>query len=83
MLCASLRGDNQENQMIVCHCNVISDGEVRKVAKELHNSREGGLPTPGAVFKCLGKRPKCGGCFKTIINLIYEEQVNSESNAGQ
>ncbi|MTI17222.1 (2Fe-2S)-binding protein [Rhodobacteraceae bacterium RKSG542] len=66
--------------MIVCHCNVITDHEVREAARKLKEQKGGGVPTPGAVFSHLGKRPKCGGCFPTIIELVYAEHESDSAD---
>ncbi|WP_091714292.1 (2Fe-2S)-binding protein [Methylobacterium phyllostachyos] len=48
--------------MIVCSCNVISDGAVRSCL-----SPGPGCPrTPAQVYACLGCSPKCGRCARTI-----------------
>ncbi|MCJ2070274.1 (2Fe-2S)-binding protein [Methylobacterium sp. J-030] len=48
--------------MIVCSCNVISDGAVRSCL-----APGPGCPrTPAQVYACLGCSPKCGRCARTI-----------------
>ncbi|MHB2209400.1 (2Fe-2S)-binding protein [Methylobacterium sp. CM6257] len=48
--------------MIVCSCNVISDGAVRGCL-----APGPGCPrTPAQVYECLGCSPKCGRCARTI-----------------
>ncbi|MDP4002227.1 bacterioferritin-associated ferredoxin [Methylobacterium sp. NEAU K] len=48
--------------MIVCSCNVLSDGAVRECL-----SPGPGCPrTPAQVYECLGCSPKCGRCARTI-----------------
>jgi bacterioferritin-associated ferredoxin len=60
-------------QVIVCSCNVLTDKELRRAARELQSGPDRVVVTPGAVFRALGKRPRCGGCFNTIIPMIHEE----------
>ncbi|AIQ87869.1 protein of unassigned function [Methylobacterium oryzae CBMB20] len=49
-------------RMIVCSCNVISDGAVRGCL-----APGPGCPrTPAQVYACLGCSPKCGRCARTI-----------------
>lgn len=48
--------------MIVCSCNVISDGQVRGCLQP-----GPGCPrTPAQVYTCLGCSAKCGRCARTI-----------------
>ena len=48
--------------MIVCSCNVLSDGAVRACL-----APSPGCPrTPAEVYACLGCSPKCGRCARTI-----------------
>ncbi|KQP61386.1 (2Fe-2S)-binding protein [Methylobacterium sp. Leaf399] len=48
--------------MIVCSCNVLSDGAVRACL-----DRGADCPrTPAQVHACLGCSPKCGRCARTI-----------------
>jgi bacterioferritin-associated ferredoxin len=48
--------------MIVCSCNVLSDGAVRACL-----DRGPACPrTPAQVYACLGCSPKCGRCARTI-----------------
>lgn len=52
--------------MIVCSCNVLSDGAVRACL-----SRGPDCPrTPAQVHACLGCSPKCGGCARTIRSIM-------------
>ncbi|WFE92566.1 hypothetical protein K1718_24615 [Roseibium porphyridii] len=41
----------------------------------------GKVPTPGAVFRHLGCRPKCGSCFPSVIDIIHQKgsEEGSES----
>jgi len=58
--------------MIICSCNVLSDGKLRKAAEEMREDPNGKVLTPGAVFRHLGCRPRCGGCFPSVIDIIHE-----------
>ena len=52
--------------MIVCSCNVLSDGAVRECL-----SPGPGCPrTPAQVYACLGCSPKCGRCARTIRSIM-------------
>ncbi|MEP4029715.1 (2Fe-2S)-binding protein [Roseibium polysiphoniae] len=59
--------------MIICSCNVLSDKQLRKAAEEMRADPNGKVPTPGAVFRHLGCRPRCGSCFPSVIDLIHEK----------
>jgi len=65
--------------VIVCSCNVLTDKELRRAARELQAGPDGVIVTPGAVFRALGKRPRCGGCFGSIIPIIHEEAPETPS----
>lgn len=55
---------------------MLTDKELRRAARELQSGPERSVVTPGAVFRALGKRPRCGGCFSTIIPMIHEEAAD-------
>jgi bacterioferritin-associated ferredoxin len=59
--------------MIICSCNVLSDKQLREAAEEMRADPNGKVPTPGAVFRQLGCRPRCGGCFPAVIDIIHEK----------
>ena len=52
--------------MIVCSCNVFSDGEVRSCL----TPGPGCPKTPAQVYRCLGCRPECGHCARTIRSIM-------------
>ena len=52
--------------MIVCSCNVLSDGDVRTVV------RDDRVRSPGQVYGCLGCSAQCGRCARTIRRIIDE-----------
>ncbi len=52
--------------MIVCSCNVFSDGAVRSC---LHPGPD--CPrTPAQVYRCLGSGPQCVRCATTIRSIM-------------
>ena len=53
--------------MIVCSCNVLSDGDVRSVCA---NPGPDCPRTPAQVYQCLGCRPECGHCARTIRSIM-------------
>jgi bacterioferritin-associated ferredoxin len=62
--------------MIVCSCNVLSDGAIRACL-----DRGPACPrTPAQVHACLGCSPKCGRCARTIraiMNAALGEPAHS------
>ena len=52
--------------MIVCSCNVLSDQDVRSAVKAERTS------SIRQVYGCLGYRPQCGRCARTIRRIIDE-----------
>jgi len=67
--------------MIICSCNVLSDEQLRNAAKEMRADPNGKVPTPGAVFRKLGCRPRCGGCFPSVIELIHEKAADEPAGS--
>ncbi|MBA5776272.1 (2Fe-2S)-binding protein [Stappia sp. F7233] len=67
--------------MIVCSCNVITDKELREAAARLREANGGSVVTPGAVFRELGHRPRCGGCFVAVVPIIHEVETGDGSAA--
>jgi len=54
--------------VIVCHCNVFSDHDVRACLGD-------GPECPravGEVYTCLGCSPNCGRCARTILAIMRE-----------
>ncbi|QDG74527.1 bacterioferritin-associated ferredoxin [Labrenzia sp. PHM005] len=64
--------------MLICSCNVLTDKQLREAAAEMRADPNGKIPTPGAVFRHLGCRPRCGGCFPSVIDIIHEDAPESE-----
>lgn len=64
--------------MIVCSCNRLSHRTLAKAAAEIAAEPDRGIITPGAVFKSLGCRPECGGCFPLVVDVIHRAAVEAE-----
>ncbi len=60
--------------MIICSCNVLSDYDVRAAAS-MATCR-----TTSHVYGCLGCRPHCGRCIRTIRKII--DEVLDVANVG-
>lgn len=56
--------------MIVCHCNVITESHIREAVAELLAADPFRVLTPGYVYRALGKKGRCCGCFPTAIDVI-------------
>ena len=54
--------------MIVCSCNVLSDGQV----KDCLGPGPGCPRTPAQVYQCLGCSAKCGRCARTIRAIMKD-----------
>ena len=53
--------------MVVCICNRISEGEVRRAARA-------GAPTPEKAYACLGCEVQCGCCLDFAREIVDEER---------
>ena len=60
--------------MIVCHCNHIDHREIEEACTRLVEAHPWRVLTPGAVYKALGRRPRCGGCLPLAANLIHTRE---------
>lgn len=56
--------------MIICHCNVLTEAAINQTIDDLINDDPYQLITPGVVYRQLGKRGKCCGCFPRVVGLI-------------
>lgn len=60
--------------MIVCSCNVLSDGDVRHAVNAANDAQRNAKQ----IYECLGCSAECGRCartIKTIIDEAYRECV--------
>lgn len=65
--------------MIVCSCNILSDGQVRDCL-----APGPGCPrTPAQVYACLGCSAKCGSCARTIRSIMQKAllEAGAETHA--
>jgi bacterioferritin-associated ferredoxin len=56
--------------MIVCHCQAISDRDIRAAVDWMRASDPDTLITAGKVYRALGKRPDCGGCMPVFLDTM-------------
>lgn len=68
--------------MIVCHCNVITLGEILAVVDALIDADPWRVVTPGLVYMTLGKRGRCCGCFPNAVRAIEERVEARRAAAG-
>ena len=53
--------------MIVCHCQNISDEQIRSAVDWMRGSDPATIISPGKVYHALGKRAECGGCMPLLL----------------
>jgi len=63
--------------MIVCSCNVLSDGDVRTAVQGDRRIR-----STGQVYGCLGCSVQCGRCARTIRKIMDEALEGIAAVAG-
>jgi bacterioferritin-associated ferredoxin len=56
--------------MIVCHCQSISDHEIRAAVDWMRASDPDTIVTPGKIYHALGKRADCGGCMPLFLDTM-------------
>ncbi len=64
--------------MIVCSCNVLSDGDVLAACC---NPGPDCPRTPAQVYQCLGCRPECGHCARTIRSIMDQALSAAQAHA--
>ena len=58
--------------MIVCHCQSISDHDIRAAVDWMRAADPETLITPGKVYRALGKRADCGGCMPLFLDTLRQ-----------
>ncbi|WP_373356617.1 bacterioferritin-associated ferredoxin [Pseudoroseicyclus sp. CXY001] len=56
--------------MIVCHCQSISDHDIRAAIDWMRASDGETIITPGKIYRALGKRADCGGCMPLFLDTM-------------
>ena len=56
--------------MIVCHCQTITDHDIRAAVDWMRASDPETIITPGKVYHALGKRADCGGCMPLLLDTM-------------
>ena len=56
--------------MIVCHCQSISDHDIRAAVGWMRAADPEVLITPGKIYRALGKRADCGACLPLFLDTM-------------
>ena len=56
--------------MIICHCQRITDHDIRMAVARMRAVDAQALITPGKVYHALGKRADCGGCMPLFLDTL-------------
>ena len=56
--------------MIVCHCQSISDHDIRAAVAWMRSADADTIITPGKIYHALGKRADCGGCMPLLLDTM-------------
>jgi hypothetical protein len=72
-----------EKDMLICHCNIITEKEIERAIIDLLDSDPWQLIVPAKVYHYMKKRGRCCGCFpnvvETIIRVTEDYHVRSEA----
>ena len=60
--------------MIVCHCQAITDHDIRAAVDWMRASDPDTVITPGKIYHALGKRAECGGCMPLFLNTMRRNE---------
>ena len=76
--------------MIICHCNAITDRDIRAAVDWMRAADGETLITPGKVYRALGKSADCGGCLPLFLDtmkncetLIIPDRTRGTRRAGK
>lgn len=58
--------------MIVCHCQNITDHDIRAAVDWMRAADVDTIITPGKVYRALGKRAECGGCLPLMLDTMRQ-----------
>ena len=56
--------------MIVCHCQSITDHQIRAAVDWMRASDPFTVITAGKVYRALGKRAECGSCMPLFLDSL-------------
>lgn len=69
--------------MIVCHCNTITDHEIRAAVAWMRAADPDTIVTPGKIYHALGKRADCGGCMPLFLDTMRRSASFGVATAGR
>jgi bacterioferritin-associated ferredoxin len=56
--------------VIVCHCQGVSDHDIRAAIGWMRASDPDTVITSGRIYRALGKRADCGGCMPLFLDTM-------------
>jgi bacterioferritin-associated ferredoxin len=56
--------------MIICHCQSITDHDIRAAITWMRASDPDTVITSGRIYRALGKRADCGGCMPLFLDTM-------------
>lgn len=56
--------------MIICHCEGITDHDIRAAVVWMRAADPDTVITPGKVYHALGRRADCGGCMPLFLDTM-------------
>lgn len=56
--------------MLICHCQQISDHDIRAAIDWMRASDPEIIITPGRIYRALGKRADCGSCMPLFLDTM-------------
>jgi bacterioferritin-associated ferredoxin len=56
--------------MIVCHCQSITDHQIRAAVDWMRAADPEALITPRKVYRALGRDADCGGCLPLFLDTM-------------
>ncbi len=60
--------------MMICHCQSITDHEIRAAVDWMRAADADTVITPGRIYRALGKRADCGGCLPLFLDTMRANQ---------
>lgn len=56
--------------MMICHCQSITDHDIRAAVAWMRAADPDTIITPGKVYHALGKSADCGGCMPLFLSTL-------------
>ena len=71
--------------MLICHCNVVTEREIRDATRALLRDDPWELIVPAKLYRELGKRGRCCGCFPNVVETIIRvtEAFHARNGSGE